>query len=611
MQWVSILWSLGAGACLILAFLHLIIWLRDRQARTSLVFSIMAFSVSGHALFELALMGTRDPAFYGQILRWGHIFGFTAIASSILFLRLHLGTGRVWLAATVIGIRLACLILNLFVCEICLNYTAIRSLQQITFLGQTVSIPGDVDLNPLMWLAQVAFPLWLAFSLDATLACRRRNRAGETPRPCWIGGLLVVFIATGTTHGVLVFNRIIDSPLLASMPFTLISLGMGYELSREVLRASHLARDLHASEDRLRLAAAAARVVLWEWRPGQDRFWASAGARQVLDLPPDQPLSFTRFQETLHPEDRDRVLTAIQEAVTEGGSFTLEYRRRGTDGTWRWIAGSGTAERDAATGSTLLRGVSVDVTERREARETLRRQQEQLSHTQRLATINQMAASLAHELNQPLTAILNNANAARRLLASRSASETDLTEILVDIAADGDRAANVLRGIRSLSRPEPQEVAIIDTARVLADVLPLITAEAHNRGIELITDFAEPLPALEANPVQLQQILLNLAMNALDAAASPGATQRRVVIHASAAAPAGFLLSVRDHGPGVPADAMPRLFEPFFTTKSGGLGMGLAIVHSLVEAHGGSVSARHAPDGGACFEVRLPTAPST
>lgn len=588
-----------------LGAMHFLVWLRDRKAWPSLVFAVVVLGVVGHALVELAFMTARDPEVYGRYMRWSHLFSFLIIAGAVIFMRLYLKAGRWWLAGAIIGLRFAAMLMNFWVFDTNINYTEIRSLEFVTLLGQEVAIAGDADINRWMWMAQATFPLWFLFTVDATLTSWRRAEQVEH-RGLLVGCGMALVILLGTSQAVLALNGWIKMPMAPSIAFGLMTLAMGYELSRDVLRASQLATSLWASEQRLNLAAAAGSVVLWEWRAGQDSIWASSSGHDFFDLPLDQPLSFEHFEKTLHPEDRDRVISVINQTVAGGGSFSMEYRRLFSDGKVRWLAGSGSAERDPSTGATLLRGVSVDITESYATKESLREQREQLSHALRLATMSQMAASLAHELNQPLAAIVSNANAARRMMAKGSASPEDLVDIFADIAADGQRAGGVIRSIRAMARPEEQERMEISFDNVIADLLPLITAEARARRVEVVVEIADTLPRFWGNPVQIQQILLNLTINAMDALDALEATERKVEIRAEAEGVSAIVVSVRDFGSGLPPAGADRIFEPFFTTKANGLGMGLAIVRSLVEAHGGSIGAADADGGGARFQMSLP-----
>ncbi len=243
---------------------------------------------------------------------------------------------------------------------------------------------------------------------------------------------------------------------------------------------------------------------------------------------------------------------------------------------------------------------------RKRAETALQQQREQLSHTLRLATMSQMASSLAHELNQPLTAIVNNAGTARRMIARGSGDAAQFGEILQDITDDGHRAGEVIRGIRSMVRPGESSLQSVSLAGLIAGARRMVEAEARVRGCTIIGEIAPDLPPLAVNAVQIQQVLLNLLMNAFEAMESTGAATRRVVIRAEAEGAAAICVSLRDFGPGLPPDGPERLFGPYFTTKPNGMGMGLVIVRNIIEAHGGSIGAANADGGGARFYFRLP-----
>jgi len=243
---------------------------------------------------------------------------------------------------------------------------------------------------------------------------------------------------------------------------------------------------------------------------------------------------------------------------------------------------------------------------RQRAESALRREREQLSHTLRLATMSQMASSLAHELNQPLTAIVNNAGTAQSLIAKGRGDPATLDEILHDIGEDGHRAGEVIRNIRGMVRPDGGERSMVNLNELVSGVQRMVAAEFKAREAVLTVEPAPALPAVEANAVQIQQVLLNLVMNALEALDMPGATARRVVVRTEPEGENAVLVSVRDYGPGLPAGGPEKLFVPYYTTKPNGMGMGLVIVRSLVEAHGGSLAAADAEGGGARFLFRLP-----
>ncbi len=233
---------------------------------------------------------------------------------------------------------------------------------------------------------------------------------------------------------------------------------------------------------------------------------------------------------------------------------------------------------------------------------------DQLAHMARVASLGELAASLAHELSQPLMAVLNNAQAAQRILSRERPDLGEVRAALADIVASDKRAGEVLRRMRAMFRQEPVERGPIDVAATLAEILRLLSPDALAHGVTLTVDVGPGLPRVAGDAVQIQQVVMNLVLNAIDAMAAASSARRDVVLGAALRSPDQVAVVVRDTGPGFPEELRARLFEPFFTTKPRGMGMGLAIARSIVEAHGGRLDAASVPGGGAAFEVTLPVA---
>ncbi|HMO67008.1 MAG TPA: histidine kinase dimerization/phospho-acceptor domain-containing protein, partial [Verrucomicrobiota bacterium] len=340
---------------------------------------------------------------------------------------------------------------------------------------------------------------------------------------------------------------------MASLPFVLTIFAMGWELSRHVLRAARLARELEASERRLSLAASAGHVALWEWHVERDDIWLSSEGRALHGVPPGQAPSFPHFASTLHPDDRARVLGEIRRAVAAGGRFAVEYRTVLPGGGARWIAGSGAAERDPRSGETLLRGVSVDITARRRSEDELQALRGELAHLARVATLGELSGSLAHELNQPLASILSNAQAAQRLLAQEPPDLAEMLDILADIVSEDRRAGDVIRRLRTLLKRGEPERRPLALSEVIGEALALMRSDLVARGVAVSRDLAEPLPPVSGDRVPLQQVLLNLVTNACDAMAANVPGERRLTVTARRAGPS-VRVSVRDEGHGLPPD---------------------------------------------------------
>jgi two-component system, LuxR family, sensor kinase FixL len=249
--------------------------------------------------------------------------------------------------------------------------------------------------------------------------------------------------------------------------------------------------------------------------------------------------------------------------------------------------------------------VIVDITARKEAEAEAMRQRDQLVHVARVSTMGQLASSLAHELNQPLGAIVRNAEAAELLLLEPSPDLEEVRAILTDIRKDDQRAGDVIDRMRALMKRGEVERRPLDLKLLAGEVITLARPDAYTRRVRLALETDPGLPPVPGDRVQLQQVVLNLVLNAMDAQRNNPPASRLVIVRAR---PAGATVevAVSDHGHGIPMDQLSRVFEPFFTSKPGGLGMGLAISRGIVEAHGGRLWAENNPGGGATFRFTLP-----
>ena len=236
----------------------------------------------------------------------------------------------------------------------------------------------------------------------------------------------------------------------------------------------------------------------------------------------------------------------------------------------------------------------------------MQRLRQELAHIGRVSAMGELTASLAHELNQPLTAILNNAQVAQHLLASGAVDLVEMREILNDIVADDKRAADVIRRLRRLLRKGDLEYVPLDLNEIVTEVTRLVTSDAAIRNVSMRLTLAADLPSVRGDRVQLQQVVLNLVLNGLDALRAPEASDRSLVIQTFRDGESAVGVAVRDSGPGIAAKDVDHIFEPLYTTKREGIGMGLAIARTIVGAHGGRLTAENNVDGGATFRFTLP-----
>jgi two-component system sensor kinase FixL len=229
-----------------------------------------------------------------------------------------------------------------------------------------------------------------------------------------------------------------------------------------------------------------------------------------------------------------------------------------------------------------------------------------LAHAGRVATIGELTASLAHELNQPLTAILSNAQAGQRVLETAPVDLEEVGEILKDIVEDDKRAGEVIRRLRSLLRKGDPEMRALDLNEALDEVARLVSGDAVVRGVSIRLELADGLPPVLGDRVQLQQVALNLVINGMDAMRESDTRDRVLVLQTARAGAKTVRVEVRDSGTGISEGDMGKIFKTFYTTKPDGMGMGLAITRSIVDVHGGRLEAHNNPDGGATFSFTLP-----
>jgi PAS domain S-box-containing protein len=366
---------------------------------------------------------------------------------------------------------------------------------------------------------------------------------------------------------------------------------------------------LRQSEERMRLAADAVNLGIWEWDLRKNEAWVPNTRRAFLGLPASGKITLEDFISRVHPDDRNRIRHSIDDAIHKGKDYDSEFRMILSDGSVRWMSSRASVRFDANAKPARLLGISIDTTARKQAELEALQHREELSHLSRVAAMGELTASIAHELNQPLSGITSNASAGQRFIDRGDVDLRELRELLGDIMADGRRAGDVIRGIQSMVKkgiPNRQRVNLND---LVINVARMVNPNALLQFCQLETLLEPSLPAIEADPIQLQQVLLNLVINAFDAMDETPVPHRKVVIATERNGDGTIHGSVRDYGAGIPEEMRERVFEQFFTTKAKGLGMGLAIVRSIVESHGGAIAAENADGGGARFYFTLPTKP--
>ena len=274
----------------------------------------------------------------------------------------------------------------------------------------------------------------------------------------------------------------------------------------------------------------------------------------------------------------------------------------------RWIGSHGGVEFDGTGKPILVRGVSHDVTARKEAEQETQNLRREIAHVGRVSMMGQLASALAHEINQPLGAILRNAEAAELFLQNGSPDLEEIRAIFADIRKDDQRAGSVIDRMRALLRRQSLDKRAVDVGELVGEVIALVRPDATARHVKLELAVADPLPPVCGDIVHLQQVLLNLIVNGMDALDEANRGERRVNVTASLDGPQTVEIAVSDSGHGIPADKLTHIFDPFFTTKPKGMGMGLPICRTIITAHGGRLWAENRNEGGASFRFTLPIA---
>jgi len=323
------------------------------------------------------------------------------------------------------------------------------------------------------------------------------------------------------------------------------------------------------------------------------RSWTELGpAGALLDL--------------VHADDRPIVLRSVQ-MLLAGKSSAAEFRIVRGDGELRWLHNQARPEWDEIARRVVrILGAAQDISHAKRADEEARQHQAALMHMARLSTMGGLTAQLAHELNQPLCTIVGNAQTAQRLLAADPPDIAETRAALNDIVTHGNRAADIIRRLRDFLRLQQPRPVVLNVERVLADIAALAEADARQHDASIQFGVAAQLPTVRGDPIQFQQVILNLIRNGLEAMTALPAGTRALTVRAQLDYAGRVAISVSDLGPGLSDAVAARIFEPFFTTKPSGLGMGLVISRSIAEAYGGSLWMTKNPERGVAFHLALP-----
>jgi signal transduction histidine kinase len=393
---------------------------------------------------------------------------------------------------------------------------------------------------------------------------------------------------------------VLAGALLIVQSFLIIALLLQ---GRRRRRAERAARE---SEERVSVATASANLGLWQWDVESNQLWASDICRQILGLSSHPAVTLEAFLAVVRREDLIKRPPLRNHAMAQDSFEEVEHLLVWPDGSEHWIRMQGRTSFDALGRPARVTGAVIDVTPAKKVEQESALWRQELMHLTRVATLGELSGAMAHELNQPLTAILSNADAARLFLSQQNYDPTEVREILADIATDAARGGEIIQHLRALFSKTSTLIQPLSLNEVVTEVLRLLNSDLVARRVIVTTMFALKLPMVQGDRVQIQQVLLNLIFNACDAMAENEPSDRKLTVGTATEGSNAAQISITDWGRGIDADILDRLFKPFVTTKSRGLGLGLSICHSIVEAHGGRLWAFNGPQCGATFCVALP-----
>jgi PAS domain S-box-containing protein len=384
----------------------------------------------------------------------------------------------------------------------------------------------------------------------------------------------------------------------------------GYRgVGRHITERKRAEEALRRSQAYLAEAQRLSHTGTWAFNKTATLYWSEETYRIVGLDPLQGPPTRETMRERIHPDDRDRVYQELKEAVDQGRNFAMEFRIVLPDGTIRYLENTGHPIFSARGEFIEMVGSTIDVTERRRAQqehERLRQLEADLAHVNRLSMMGELTASLAHEILHPIATARNNARAALRFLDKRPPNMIEVRGALESIVRDADRGKDIVDRVRDHVKKAPPRNDRFDLNSAIGEVIEMVLAAIDKNRVSVHTSLAPDLTSISGDRVQLQQVIMNLVLNAVEAMGSVEEGARTLRVSTGRDGDGGILVAVRDSGPGIDPEHLQKVFERFYTTKDSGVGMGLAICRSIIEAHGGRLWAEPNQPRGAVFQFTLP-----
>lgn len=608
MRWIDATLFCLAISYFTFALLHTHVWLQRREACQNISFAVLAASMGALALIEIRLLSTQSAQEMTRGFWWSQFSCWTAFVGVFAFVRPRRAPGKAWLGWGAMGLCTVATVANMFVPGSSI-YSEIRAVEQFPLFGGSFSVEVGTA-SPLLILTQGGALLLL---LDVLAAARYQWRVGDRRWAVVMGGSLVAGTSLALLVTVLLIWVGIAIPISVALCMAPLMIAMAGGLSQDLGLALRLSRELREREaaltnsrDRLALAATAARAVLWRIDLDTGAFWTGGAGGEIPAREGGGRMHHVEYLFAhVHPEDRDRVRQFTAHMAASGQRMSSEFRSMTRDGRVVWTFCEGMLTRDLGGSERILAGVALDITDRKRAEAERDRYRTEFEMASRSGTPTEVAGALAHELNQPLAAIMSNAEAAQRL--ARDGRVGELREAVVDIRRATRRAVRLIGSLRRRSRRGRSPGRLVPPLTLVDAALEFVRPDLEHAGISLVVvGRDQPMGLVRVDSLDIEQALINLLRNACDALAVKPAGDRRVAVCLECR-PGRVDIRVTDNGPGFPGD-VSRVFDFFFTTKPHGLGMGLPLARAAVEANRGHLTLEAAGGEGAVFVLSLPWA---
>jgi PAS domain S-box-containing protein len=378
-----------------------------------------------------------------------------------------------------------------------------------------------------------------------------------------------------------------------------------YVITRLMAHSRRAFEEIRGLRDQLRLVIDTVPGFVWSAMPDGSPEFLNRRWLEYTGLSPEEGLDWGE-KIAAHPEDRAKLLNDWKKSFTSGNPIETEARLRRADGEYRWLMIRALPLRDDAGNIIKWYGTNTDIDDRKRAEEALRRSQAELAHVTRVLTMGEMASSIAHEINQPLSAVVTNGAACLRWLEADPPNLDEARQTASRIVRDGNRAGDVIKRIRSFLRKTDVRKIRFDIRLIVNETTKLMANEAAANKTALRIEFSDDLPSALGDPVQIQQVVLNLIKNAFEAMSGQCESERELFISGKTTGGSMIAVEVSDTGPGVKAEDREKIFDAFYSTKQHGMGMGLGISRTIIEDHGGRLQLVASDNGGANFRFTLP-----